>query len=300
MSGMFNSKKTTPEVSSIADPYGGVRNSLTSWLQSQVGQPAQQYGGEMAAPLSGQEKQSFDYLNKYINQGTPQGTSLANEEVRKTMQGEYDPTSSPYYQAVKAEAARNLEDTQSQISDQAAGGGRYWTGARLGAQANALTDYGLGLNKTLYGMAENERQNRLNTAPFAAQLGQQERDQPLGQARALQGLGGLERNVNQSRDEAVYNEWVNANRNYPMQIGQMASGVQQAPLYAQSGYSPSIFSQIAPLLGSAASTLLGPAGTAAGGALGSWLSGILGGSPGGGTSKISDYSSSKLPSLGGF
>lgn len=260
MSGLFSSKKTTPSYESVYDPFSGLRGQTSSWLQGQIGKTATPYTGEQVAPMGEEEKRSFDFLRKYTDMPQPEGIGLAKEEVRKTMQGEYDPTTSPYYQAVKAESARNLEDTLSGIKSEAAGGGRYWTGARLGEQREARTDVGNALNKLLGGMAETERARRLETAPFAAQLGEYEQKLPLQQATALQQLGALPRSISQAQNEAIYNEWLRQ-QNYPIQMAQLAQGyATQQPTLAQAGYQPSAFSALLPGigqgLGTAASNLL--------------------------------------------
>ena len=281
MSKLFKSKQSTPQYDVAMDPYASIRQPTLNWLSGQIGKTAPQYTGEMVAPISSmekqavnpyagefvapstaQEKESLDWLKKYVEQGPSEGMGLASEEVRKTMTGQYDPTSSPYYQAVKAESARNLEDVQRNIADQAAGGGRYWSGARLKEQGEAGTEAGLAMNKLLYGMQETERGRRLSTAPFAAQLGQYAEQQPLAKAGALQQygglertlqqakleamykewlrttqetkeLGGLERTLQQARNEAIYNEWLRATQEYPMQIGAMGAGLAREPYYVQ-------------------------------------------------------------------
>lgn len=243
MSNLFKSKQVTPQYDVAMDPYGSIRKPTLDWLSGQIGKPAEQYPGQIVAPMSEQEKGSFDWLRKYTDQPPSEGFSLAKEEVRKTMQDEYDPTSSPFYQSVKAEAAKNLADVQSDIADKAAGGGRYWTGARLGEQRESATDYGLAMNKLLYGMAETERGRRLDTAPFAAQLGEYETMQPLQKATALQSLGALPRTISQATNEAAYNEWLRANYEYPLQIGSMATGLSREPYYAQRVKQPSPIAQ---------------------------------------------------------
>lgn len=271
MSGLFSSKKQTPDFSTVYDPYAGIRGQSSSWLQSQIGKTAPAYEGEMVAPLSEQENQSFDYLNKYVTQQPSESTQLARNEIKKTLTGQYDPTTSPYYQSVKAEAARNLQDSLSGISSDAAGGGRYWSGARLAQQGEARTDVANALNTLLGQMSENERARRLTAAQQAQSLGQEETALPLQQATALQGLGALPRENQQAYNEAAYNEWLRQQQ-YPLQIAQLASPyATYSPTVAETGYTPSTFSQIAPYLGAAAGSLLGPVGSAAGGALANWL-----------------------------
>jgi hypothetical protein len=257
MSGLFKSKDSTPTVSTLADPYGGIRNSTLSWLQSQIGKSAPQYSGEMVAPATKEETQSLDFLKGYVNQPTSEGMNMANEELRKTMANEYDPTTSPYYQVVKAESAHNLGLAQQQIADQAAGGGRYWSGARLKEQGNASNEAALAMNKLIYGMAENERGNRLQAVPLAAQIGQYEEQQPLAKAQALQSLGSLNRAIQQARDEAIYNEWLRSTQEYPLQIASMGSGLSREPYYSvNTNQKPNIWSTLAGALPKAASSLM--------------------------------------------
>jgi len=257
MSGLFKQKKTSPEYTTTYDPFSNIRSSLSSYLTGQIGKPAEQYKGEMIAPKTSQETQSLDWLSKYAEGGQGEGMSLANEEVKKTMSGYYDPSSSPYYQAVKAESARNLGDVQRGIASDAAGGGRYWTGARLEQQREAGTDVANNLNTLLGGMAEKERMNRLNTVPIAAQLGQYEEQRPLAKAGALQQYGGLDRTLQQAQNEAVYNEWLRSTQDYPLQIAQLSQGLAaQQPIMSQVGYQPSGLSSLMTMIPTLLSSIL--------------------------------------------
>ena len=256
MSGLFKSKKQTPEYTTVYDPFSDVRKSSSDWLKTQIGQNAKPYEGQLVAPMSEQEGKSFDFLRKFTDSPAPESLNMANEELRKTMQGEYDPTTSPYYQSVKAESARNLQGTLSDIESDAAGGGRYWSGARLGEQREARTDVGNALNTLLGSMAETERGRRFEAIPLAMQLGQYEQGLPLRQATALQSLGSLPRELSQAGNEAAYSEWLRQNE-YPLQIAQLASPyATQQPVMAQTGYAPSLWDKISPVL-SQATQLLG-------------------------------------------
>ena len=242
MSNMFKSKDYTPSYSNVADT-AGLGEATSSWLKSQLGGSAQQYGGEMVAGKTPEESKSLDFLNRYVAQGDSENTKLANSEIKKTLSSEtYDPSKSGYYNAVKAESAKNLADTQASISDQSAGGGRYWGGARLSSQGDAGVDAANKLNQTIYGLADQERQNKLTATNQAMTAGQNKEQQNLSKASALQSLGGLDRTINQARDEAVYNEWKRSTQDYPLQIAQLASNKE--PYYAQTTKQPSTFSSI--------------------------------------------------------
>ncbi len=249
MSKMFQSKQSTPQYDVAMDPYGSVREPTLNWLKGQIGKPAEQYSGEMVAPATEQEKQSLDFLKGYVDQPTSEGMNLAKGEIRKTMEGQYDPTSSPYYQAAKAESAHNLSLAQEDIAGNAAGGGRYWSGARLKEQGNASNEAALAMNKLLYGMGETERGRRASMVPIAAQMGQYEEQQPLAKTQALQQYGSLDRTLQQARDEAIYNEWLRATQEYPMQIAQLSSGLAKEPYYVQRTKTP------APIMGAMGSIM---------------------------------------------
>jgi uncharacterized protein YidB (DUF937 family) len=244
MSGLFKSKEETPKYETVYDPTAGIRGKLNTWMESKVGQPAEQYSGQIVAPASAQENQSFDFLRKYAGQDQSSTTKLGQEEIKKTLTGDYDPATSPYYQAVKATAQRNLDSQLSDIGSSASGAGGYRTGARMSLQNDARTDVTNNLNTLLGQMSEQERQNRLNVLPQAASYGQAEEQFPLQQATALQTLGALPRTLEQAQNEAAYNEWLRATQEYPIQISQLAQPyATQQPTMAQVGNSQSPFQQ---------------------------------------------------------
>jgi hypothetical protein len=253
----FSSKKETGEVSTLADPYKDVREQLNAWLTGTtgIGKPAEQYKGELVAPLSGQEEESLDWLGEYAKAGPSATRTAATGEISKILGGQYDPTSSPYYQAVKAEAARNLEKSMADIADVSAGKGRYMTGARVSEQGEASKDIALGLNTVLGQLSEAERQRMFGVLPIAEQYATTEEQAPLRKTAALQEYGALPRAQQQAYDQALYNEWLRSTQEWPLNIAQLAAGVQQAPLYGQVGYSPSTFSQLASPIATIASKI---------------------------------------------
>lgn len=244
MSSLFKSKKQTPEVTTMADPYKDVREPLIGWLKGQIGQPGQQYTGELVAPASPYGKESLDYLTSYAKGGASPATQAASTYLQDVVGKYKDPASSPYYQAVKAEAGRLKEQGTRDIADMASGGGRYWTGARLGEQADYLKDVDIGLLKELGGLGETYQAQQLQAAPMLAQMGQYAEEEPLRKTGALQGYGDYERNIQNALNQAVYQEWMRSTQQWPYNMASLASGIQQAPLYGQVGYSQSPFSQI--------------------------------------------------------
>lgn len=232
----FSDEDRGAGVKAVADPYGGVRKAYLDWLTPEIGKARETYPGQLVAPLSEQESKSFDFLRQYGEGGITRPGSTFQQgkaEISKTLTDQYNPATSPYYQAVKAEASKNLQDTQKGIANKAAGGGRYWAGARLGRQQEAASETERGLNTMLGLMSENERQRRLDVLPQAYQYGQAEAREPLEKASAFQNLGALPRQVEQMLNTANYQEWLSSQVDYPMQIAQMAQQTQQAPFYQQ-------------------------------------------------------------------
>jgi len=242
MSNFFKKKKVSGEVAVAADPYKEVREGLNKYLTDNIGKSAPKYTGEMVAPMTGQEDRSLQTLDAYANR-TPASTSTAaRQQAEDTLSGKYsDPTKSPVYQAMKAESMRNLDDTMESIADTKAGGGHFWTGARLGEQKDAAVDTTNQLNTVMGQLAENERNRQTGMVSVADILGEREETAPLQTTAALQQYGSLPRIIQQAIDDAAYNEHLTKDYEFPMQIAQIAAGVQQAPLYSQVGYAPSMF-----------------------------------------------------------
>ena len=251
----FSDKDRGMGVSVVADPYKDVREPLVSWLGGRIGQSGPSYQGQQVAPLSRQEQQSLGFLDQYGNtQNTPLHKN-AVAEINKTLTDSYNPATSPYYQAVKAEAAQNLKDTQENINRNTPSSRAYFSGARIKEQSRAASDSAIGLNNTLGQLSMQERMNRLNVLPQAFQY----MNVPLQQAEAYQSLGGLPRMIEQARNTADLEDWLRSNYQYPMDIAGMASGVQQAPVYQQN--TPSFLYD---LIMSTAPAVAGAYGAAAG------------------------------------
>ena len=256
MSGLFSSKKSQqqgPQFEKLYDPFESSRGALNSYLTENIGKKGPTYAGERVAPLSGLEEQSLDYADRYANQPLKgQSMQLAEDEIKKTLSGDYDPSTSTYYQAVKAEAERNLEDTQSRIADKAGGGGRYFGGARLRAQGNAARDTGISLNKTLGEMSERERERRFQAVPQALAVDSAVTGEAAKRAQTLQAIGALPREIQQAFLDAIYQEFLLSEYEYPLNIAQIAGGpAQREPIFVQQGYGqqkPAIGQQILSLL----------------------------------------------------
>lgn len=273
--GLFGSKQSNVELKVAADPYKDVRESLNKWLTQNMGNN-KQYQGQTSAGMTDQENSSMTSLRNYANRGTPQTTQAARDELTKTLGGNYDPSTSPYYQAVKAEAARNQQQMNDLIASNAAGAGRYYSGGRMREQREAGVDTVNRLNTILGQQAENERQRMMQAVPLAQSMGQDESNEALNTTAALQQYGSLPRILQQAALDKMYEEWNTANRVYPLSVANSAVGLggELSPVYSQNQYQKSLFSQLAPYIGAAAGTVLMPGvGTAAGYKLGQMAGG---------------------------
>ena len=231
----------------IANRFGGLEKPLTEFYGERIGETGPTYpggGAAAVAPMSPYEQQSFDFLRKFGEGGFGSTFQAGKSQIEKTLTNQFDPTTSPYYQAVKAEAARNLEETQKGIADKAAGGGRYYTGARVAEQARAGTEQSNMLNIILGGLAESERDRALSVIPQALQYGQAEFGQPLQKAAAFQSLGALPREIEQAMKSFDVGQWQQSEQDYPIQIAQMLSALltENQPVLQQN--QPSVISQL--------------------------------------------------------
>ena len=243
MSGLFSSKKDStpqsPNIQTFYDPFKSTREKVNAWLTDQVGKPGPDYTGERVAPMSELEVASQEAGKSYAAApSTGESLKLAQDEIKKTLSGDYDPSTSPYYQAVKAEAEKNLTEQNKTIADNSAGGRRYFSGARLKAQADAASDTTIALNKQLGALSEQERQNRLSVLPQAMAADTQATQADAKKAMTLQTIGALPRELQQSLLDAIFNEWQQANYSYPLSVAQIGAGVStQQPTFIQQGYS---------------------------------------------------------------
>lgn len=241
--GDFSSPKGVEEV---ADTYGDTRRKFLEYMSGepgnkkdmgQIGKPGPVYSGQITAPMTTQEKASLSKVDEYANQGSNSTLNAGKAQIEKTLNGSYDPSSSAYYQAVKAQSAANLADTKKQIASDAAGGGRYFTGSRIAQQARAANQSGMNLDTILGTLAQQERQNQLSVLPQAMAYGQAEQQMPLQQATALQAIGALPRTLEQNTNTAQLENFYKSQYEYPLSILQMLAGVQAPPTMQAKGAS---------------------------------------------------------------
>ena len=206
---------------------------------STLGDP---YSGKLLAGLSDFEGTGLDILSRYLSQGAIGDNGLfgaAKNEYMNTLGGStYDPSQGDYYKAFRTAAMKELQDAQNRLnaqtsaSDMYFGGGRIKQGAELQAQTtNALL-------AELGKLALQERQNRLNAAPAAANLGMTEFGMPLQQVAASQQYGALPREIEQAGLNSQYKEYQRqlADLNLALDIVQALGRMPQNYSYSGGGF----------------------------------------------------------------
>jgi hypothetical protein len=243
----------------VANRFGGLEKQLQDFYGSRLGQPGPTYpgGGEAAvAPLTPYENQSFDFLRRFGEGGFGQTFQNASKTVNNTLNNRFDPTSDPYYQAVKAESNRNLEEEVKQIGNDASGGGRYYTGARIAKQADARTRNASNLNTVLGGLYNEDQNRALAAVPLGLSLEQAQKNLPMQQAAAYQALGGLPRQIEQGKRDFDVNQWFQSQFNYPLDIANSVSGLLNSNQPVLETPQPGILQQLMQGLGQALPYLL--------------------------------------------
>lgn len=259
--GFFSKKKTTTTLEPMKEKWQlEAGQNLANFANTNMTQnpfvPGQEYGriSYLMSP-SFYEQIGLDQLGQFQQQGKPAAFTAANEEMLKTLQGDYDPATSDYYQAtrknIEKERLKAIKDANNLMAKYGLNQSSYKTDRLSEINENTFDQV-----STLLGtMAENERVRKLNAAPVAANIGNMENAMDLQKIQASQQFGSLPRLL-----EAVgYEDFLRQQqeRQFPYQVGQQ---VFSTPIeYGQKSItteSPSTFSKF-----------IGPAVQAAGFAL---------------------------------
>ena len=269
MGSLFKRKKPKISIRLLEIPYyKDVAVKLSDYFKGLIGQPGPRYEGEKVAPLTQRQRRGLEHLDVYADTKTPEIIDIAAQEVKKTFTGDYDPTKSIYYKAFREAAKKNLQELQENIGNLAAGGGRYWTGARMKLQTEAEEDVANALNQLLGRMYEAERERRYRLIPVAVDVGRIIESLPAAKAQTILNLAEIERQIEQAKLGADYEEWLRRYYQYPLDIARLATSFQatRPPQWQTIRYAgrPSPFARLLPALGGAVIGMINPAGMFAG------------------------------------
>ena len=271
MGGFFKSKKPSVEEHIMQLPeYQKVRQGVSGRLSENLNKAAPQYEGNRVAGLNTAQQGALNRINQW-GQNTPQVIGNATNMVNNMMTGGFDPNTSQWYQGMRGAMQENLANTLSSIANKAAGGGRYWSGARLQQQGKAATNMANSLNQNLGRLAMQERQMAVNALPYAGQLANYPYQQQMNVMQANEAERGLE----QQRLSTAFEDWYRRNYQYPQQQIQNAlQFVQNEPVKMDTIVHQGKSSPFSRIAGTAAGLALGgPLGATAYNALG----GLVGG-----------------------
>jgi len=244
MADLFKQKKTElPAPREISTPEQKAARGVLSGY-SQYGAQArapEAYPGQLTAPLEPYEQKVPGILESYMGRTTPEMWRMGGEEVRKTMLGEYDPATSPYYGALKRGVLKESEEAGTRLRQGAQIGGMLRSRGRMGQERELQEETHGKLSDIMAGLSETERARRLETVPLALGMGQYEEAAPLRTMEAIQQF--TQRPIKQADLERMYGE-------YQRQIGEEKYPLQMAQQLAQPGmyeyYQPEYMTEESP------------------------------------------------------
>jgi hypothetical protein len=142
--------------------------------------------------ISGKESQLLDWgmglIEKMMSGKMPEAYTLGMNKIKSVLGGEYDPTTSPYYEGLKAEAGRFEEKGKGDIRTRGQMGGMLYSEPAMGIEADFSGQIGTGLTKELGRLFESNINREASMIPQL--LGYS--GQKIGrEGMALSGMAGL-------------------------------------------------------------------------------------------------------------
>lgn len=145
--------------------------------------------------LTPAEQEALKYLG-YYTEGQAGPTYAAGEqEILKTLAGEYDPTTSPYYEPTLKAIEQRRDTARDRLRRGYNLGGNLSSLARARAESESDISYEGQISDMLMGLQERERERRLGVLPQAAAYGQYTEESPLRRAEALLSVGNIPRQL---------------------------------------------------------------------------------------------------------
>lgn len=281
---LFGQTNQAPTTIDTRTPQQQQMDSFMSNFVNQYGsqyQPGKQYSGSFTAPLSGLENQGLNqFLPQYLNgpNVTP-GMSNIQNFLQNTINGGYDPNTSPQYAAYRDQA--NYNNTQAIKNTQADLGaaGKFFSSEAATKYGDINAQTAMGLNTENANLANNERNRQMSAVGPASQIEQFIQNMPLNKASAALQYGALPRQIEQSDLESQYQDFLRQQKELGGVTGVAQAGAGGPGLQAYyPKQTPSLFTQLAPMLGSMATS---QSGQGAMSSIGQFL-GSMGGMFGGG------------------
>jgi len=200
---------------------------------TRIARAGQAYPGEFVAPLSEFEEFGLGALDRYLGSELPTQSNLfgaAKGRLEDVLSGEYDPFESQYYQSLRQNVLRELEESKDRLGAQTSARDKYFGGGRIETEGE-LEEQALGsLAQQLGAMYERERAEAI---PQAMKLMAFEESMPLQRMQAAFGYGSLPRTMEQAQLEAERQEWQRQleDLNLPVQVATGLTTYQPSYLY---------------------------------------------------------------------
>lgn len=214
--------------------YPKLRETIGNRLQGLLDTGPEKYTGELVAPLTDEQNKSLSRLGEFDASGRPSLLGEGANEISKTLASQYDPATSAYFQAFRDQRLYDLGESKRRYSEDAAGAGRFFHGARVEGLRKLDESATRDINTENATLAERERDRRTSVLGQGLNYANAQTGFDLNRINALQNYGSLEQRQKQAEDTAAYQEELR-------RMSQGRSDISQASGFA--GETPYAYSQ---------------------------------------------------------
>ena len=204
------------------------------------------------------ENKGLNILDQYLNKGTNDTLTNAAAEVNKTLTDGYDPTTSEYYKSMRAALEKEQAKAFKDLNNQMAKYGYSQSSFKRHGMQDVVGDSFNKVSQLIGSMIENERNRKANAVLQALNVNNAQNADYTDKVNASQTYGSLPRMLagveyqdflrKQNENSGVLNtaqNLLNTNIDYGLKS------------YTTTSKKPSMFSQVAPLIGAGAGAVFG-------------------------------------------
>jgi len=190
-----------------AIPSAPEQDESREWIMNLIRQ-AVQYPQRNIEGMSQAEQTGQSILNQWLQTGTPAGVTTGMNQLTSTVQGQYDPMTSPHWQGYREESGRQEEQAISSLQRRSQLGGMGASTPALGQEGEVRRGFSSDRMQYLGGLMDRERGRQLTASGQLITAADQESRRPLTQAQGAMALGGLPRELGQMDEDALYESLV--------------------------------------------------------------------------------------------
>lgn len=200
------------------------------FLEGILGRPFEPYTGKRFAEYPYKEQLSRS-LEQYISRQQPDIYGIAQTQLEKTIGGEIDPFSSPYYGGIKSQLLREEQEGLNRLRRGAQLGGMLYSSPRQEAEAELIGQTTGKLMEVLGRLSEAERQRQLSAIPLAMEVARAIEQQPLETARAITVISPILKAIEEEPLAFNYEQFLRKQQ-YPFQQARIANILYSTPATA--------------------------------------------------------------------